>query len=187
MQGAVTRIEWVNPRAFFFINVRDASGTVANWSVEFGNPLDSVNPKLLREDGGVPMGVGKRDGELSVWSDLSPARYSLAASSGDRCGCRHGIEIKPGSDVTETVVVSELAARLRVVAEDEALPYSYLVVRRDGVPVAWRAMRGAGEETLNVPAGLCEVVLEEEKRDWKQMLSVVAVAGQEIEVVFPPR
>src|SRR5262249_2543116 len=40
LQGAVTRIDWVNPHAFLFINVRDAAGTVANWAVEFGNPLE---------------------------------------------------------------------------------------------------------------------------------------------------
>ena len=40
LQGSVTRIEWVNPRAYFFIDVRDAAGTIANWAVEFGNPLD---------------------------------------------------------------------------------------------------------------------------------------------------
>ena len=40
LQGPVTRIDWVNPHAFFFIDVRDATGTVTNWAVEFGNPLD---------------------------------------------------------------------------------------------------------------------------------------------------
>src|SRR5580658_11333470 len=40
LAGVVTRIDWVNPGAFFFVNVRDSSGTVANWAVEFGNPLD---------------------------------------------------------------------------------------------------------------------------------------------------
>jgi hypothetical protein len=40
LQGPVTRIDWVNPHAFFFINVRDATGTVTNWAVEFGNPLE---------------------------------------------------------------------------------------------------------------------------------------------------
>jgi hypothetical protein len=40
LQGVVTRIDWVNPHAFLFINVRDAAGTVANWAVEFGNPLE---------------------------------------------------------------------------------------------------------------------------------------------------
>lgn len=40
LQGPVTRIDWVNPHAFFFIDVRDATGIVTNWAVEFGNPLD---------------------------------------------------------------------------------------------------------------------------------------------------
>ena len=30
----------MNPHAFFFINVRDAAGTITNWPVEFGNPID---------------------------------------------------------------------------------------------------------------------------------------------------
>ncbi len=40
LKGAVTRIDWVNPRAYFFIDVHDATGTVASWAVEFGNPLE---------------------------------------------------------------------------------------------------------------------------------------------------
>jgi hypothetical protein len=40
LQGPVTRIDWVNPHAFFFVDVRDATGTIANWAVEFGAPLD---------------------------------------------------------------------------------------------------------------------------------------------------
>ena len=40
LQGVVTRIEWVNPNAFFFIDVRDASGTTTNWAIEFGNPIE---------------------------------------------------------------------------------------------------------------------------------------------------
>jgi hypothetical protein len=39
-KGPITRIEWVNPHAFIFVNVTDAAGTVANWAVEIGNPLD---------------------------------------------------------------------------------------------------------------------------------------------------
>jgi len=40
LQGVVTRIDWVNPAAFFFIDVRDATGTLVNWAVEIGNPLE---------------------------------------------------------------------------------------------------------------------------------------------------
>ena len=48
LEGAVTRIEWVNPRAFLFIDVRDASGLVTNWAVEFGNPIDLERNKWTR-------------------------------------------------------------------------------------------------------------------------------------------
>jgi Family of unknown function (DUF6152) len=40
LEGAVTRIDWVNPRAYLFIDVRDTSGATLNWAVEFGNVLD---------------------------------------------------------------------------------------------------------------------------------------------------
>jgi uncharacterized protein DUF6152 len=40
LEGVVTKIDWVNPRAVLFMNVREASGSVVNWAVEFGNPLE---------------------------------------------------------------------------------------------------------------------------------------------------
>jgi hypothetical protein len=40
LKGAITRVEWSNPHAFLFIDVQDSAGTMANWAVEIGNPLD---------------------------------------------------------------------------------------------------------------------------------------------------
>jgi hypothetical protein len=40
LNGPVTKIDWANPHAYLFLNIRDASGLVTNWAVEFGNPLD---------------------------------------------------------------------------------------------------------------------------------------------------
>src|SRR5687768_6742466 len=40
LEGPITRIEWSNPRAYLFVDVRDAQGLVGNWAVEIGNPLD---------------------------------------------------------------------------------------------------------------------------------------------------
>jgi uncharacterized protein DUF6152 len=40
VQGAVTRVEWANPRAYVFVDVRESGGAVSNWAVEIGNPLD---------------------------------------------------------------------------------------------------------------------------------------------------
>ena len=36
--GTVTKVEWQNPHVWFYIDVKDASGKVANWGVEMGSP-----------------------------------------------------------------------------------------------------------------------------------------------------
>jgi hypothetical protein len=49
LEGTVTRVEWVNPSAFVFIDVRDASGIVTSWGVEVGNPIDLERRKWTRQ------------------------------------------------------------------------------------------------------------------------------------------
>ncbi len=65
LQGDVTRIDWVNPRAFVFVDVRDESGTVLNWALDIGNPLD------LERDGWKRSSVQSGD---TVTVDAVPAR-----------------------------------------------------------------------------------------------------------------
>jgi hypothetical protein len=36
--GPITKIDWVNPHARFFMDVKDEKGNVANWEVELGAP-----------------------------------------------------------------------------------------------------------------------------------------------------
>lgn len=38
LRGSVTKIEWMNPHVYFYIDVADASGAVAHWSIEGGAP-----------------------------------------------------------------------------------------------------------------------------------------------------
>ena len=38
LEGAITGAEWVNPHAWIYIDVKDPSGKVVNWSVEMGPP-----------------------------------------------------------------------------------------------------------------------------------------------------
>jgi hypothetical protein len=40
LDGVVTRIEWVNPRAYVFVDAREPGGAVSNWAIDIGNPLD---------------------------------------------------------------------------------------------------------------------------------------------------
>jgi len=40
--GTVTKVEWTNPHAWFYIDVMDESGKVANWGWELGSPTSLV-------------------------------------------------------------------------------------------------------------------------------------------------
>lgn len=38
LKGVVTRVEWTNPHARFYIDVKDAAGQVVNWNLELASP-----------------------------------------------------------------------------------------------------------------------------------------------------
>jgi len=38
VSGTVTKIEWMNPHARFYIDVKDEKGNVSNWEFELGSP-----------------------------------------------------------------------------------------------------------------------------------------------------
>src|SRR5579864_7709108 len=38
LKGAVTKVEWTNPHARFYIDVKDESGNVTNWNLELASP-----------------------------------------------------------------------------------------------------------------------------------------------------
>jgi hypothetical protein len=37
LTGPVTKIEWINPHARFFMDVKEADGKVVNWEIELGS------------------------------------------------------------------------------------------------------------------------------------------------------
>ncbi len=37
--GTVTKVEWTNPHARFYLDVKDAQGSVSNWNFELGSPI----------------------------------------------------------------------------------------------------------------------------------------------------
>ena len=39
MEGTVTKVEWLNPHVYFYIDVKDqATGKIVNWACEMGSP-----------------------------------------------------------------------------------------------------------------------------------------------------
>ncbi len=47
LSGTVTKVEWMNPHARFYIEAKDDSGKIVNWEFELGSPN-----ALLRKAGG---------------------------------------------------------------------------------------------------------------------------------------
>jgi hypothetical protein len=38
LKGTVTKVEWMNPHARFYLDVKDDAGKVVNWEFELGSP-----------------------------------------------------------------------------------------------------------------------------------------------------
>jgi hypothetical protein len=38
LKGIVSKVEWTNPHARFYVDVRDETGTVTNWNLELASP-----------------------------------------------------------------------------------------------------------------------------------------------------
>jgi hypothetical protein len=38
LKGTVTKVEWTNPHARFYLDVKDESGAVTNWNLELASP-----------------------------------------------------------------------------------------------------------------------------------------------------
>lgn len=38
LQGVVTKVEWTNPHARFYIDVKDKNGSITNWNLELASP-----------------------------------------------------------------------------------------------------------------------------------------------------
>ena len=38
LTGSVTKVEWMNPHTYFYIDVKDEKGAVTNWGLEMGSP-----------------------------------------------------------------------------------------------------------------------------------------------------
>jgi hypothetical protein len=85
MTGIVTKVEWMNPHTFFYIDVKDEkTGKVTNWAMEMGSPNGLMRAGWSRNT----MKIGDTvTVEGSLAKDGSPtgnARAVALASTGKR-------------------------------------------------------------------------------------------------------
>jgi hypothetical protein len=73
LRGVVTLVDWTNPHAHVYVNVRDAKGQVLNWAIELESPIDlkanGWSPDTLRPGDGITVqGITARNGSRQVWA-----------------------------------------------------------------------------------------------------------------------
>jgi len=83
LKGTVTKVEWTNPHARFYMDVPDASGKVVNWNLELASPNVLVRNGWTRKaiqpgDNITVQGSQAKDG-----SSMANAR-SVVLSNGKR-------------------------------------------------------------------------------------------------------
>jgi hypothetical protein len=87
MIGVVTRVEWTNPHARFYLDVADESGAVVNWNLEL------ASPNVLRRYGwtGQSLQPGDRvtvDGSLARDGSKMANALSVTLSDGRKIFAR---------------------------------------------------------------------------------------------------
>jgi len=50
IEGALTRVLWVNPHGWIYVDAPDKDGKIVNWAVEFGSPNALLRRGLRKTD-----------------------------------------------------------------------------------------------------------------------------------------
>ena len=87
LTGTVTKVEWMNPHARFYIDVKDEKGEMNNWELELGSPNGLMRQGWTRNS--------LKKGDV----------VTITGSLGLRVGyqVRHNTDVQPGIEKTDTL------------------------------------------------------------------------------------
>ena len=54
ISGTITKVMWINPHTYWFVDAKDASGTLQHWQIEGASPAEWRNAKVTRDLAGHP-------------------------------------------------------------------------------------------------------------------------------------
>ncbi len=87
LTGTVTKVEWMNPHAYLYMDVADEqTGDVTNWAIELGSPngLRRLGWQRTLVNAGDVLTI---EGTLGRFKEnLANARSAIFASTGERLG-----------------------------------------------------------------------------------------------------
>jgi Family of unknown function (DUF6152) len=86
LKGIVSKVDWMNPHVYFYIDVKDDSGGITNWALEMGPPNGLQRSGWTRNtikvgDEVIVDGTLAKDG-----SKQANARSVIMASTGKKLG-----------------------------------------------------------------------------------------------------
>jgi len=95
LTGIVTKVDWMNPHVYFYIDVKDESGNIVNWALEMGPPTLLQKAGWTRTmmkvgDEVIVEGLMAKDG-----SKQANARSVTMAATGKKLGAGSSQEITP--------------------------------------------------------------------------------------------
>ena len=96
LTGTVTKVEWMNPHTWFYIDVENQSGDIENWGLEMGSPNTLVRRGWGRDTLKVGevvtvFGARARDGSMRG------AVRTVTLANGEKLfGAQDGIPVKSG-------------------------------------------------------------------------------------------
>ena len=83
LKGTVTKIEWMNPHAYFYIDVKDEAGKVTSWGLEMGSPNGLMRQGWTRNSMKVGDEIVVEGSRAKDGSDIANAR-SVVLGNGER-------------------------------------------------------------------------------------------------------
>ena len=83
-KGVVTKIEWMNPHTYFYMDVTESDGKVVNWGLEMGSPNGLMRQGWTRNTMKVGDVVTVEGSRAKDKSHIGNARAVILASTGQR-------------------------------------------------------------------------------------------------------
>jgi hypothetical protein len=95
LKGIVTKVDWMNPHVYFYLDVTDENGNIANWAFEMGPPNGLQRSGWTRNtmkvgDEVIVEGTLAKDG-----SKQANARSVTMASTGKKLGAASSESTNP--------------------------------------------------------------------------------------------
>jgi hypothetical protein len=88
LKGTITKIEFVNPHAWLYMDVKDSNGKVVNWAVEMGTPNGLIRRGFTKAS--VPVGT-------AVTVDGYAAKDGSSTANGTTIKLPDGTQLYAGS------------------------------------------------------------------------------------------